>query len=169
MMIDGRTILGRISPDDLAGRDAALDRLTAHATGTGRLDVISAPYAGRSEVLRQAYDLIFAAGGSTMPFYFRFKDGESIRQIAARFLHEFIAQATAFRLRRPELLRSAPDLCELRDAAATEDRDWIESLVNSPECGSRYDDKRAYVRAALSAPRTSASRTARPAPTSYAA
>lgn len=147
-----KTILAHTTPEHFVGRDAELDRLIAHAGDSGRLDILCEPYAGGSELLRQAYDLIFSAAGNTVPFYFRLAKNESPRKAALRFLQEYIASIVAFRRRGPAAMLSASDVCELARIASPQDAYWIDALVDATDCESRFADERSFIQTCLRAP-----------------
>src|SRR6185369_5584779 len=80
------------------GRESELDALLRHARGSGGLRLFGAPWAGASELLRQATDRLFFEAGNIIPFYFAFRQSDaSARTSAARFLREFLVQTVAFR------------------------------------------------------------------------
>ncbi|NJM54197.1 MAG: hypothetical protein HC846_12935, partial [Blastocatellia bacterium] len=61
-------------------------------------------------------------------------------------------QVVAFRRNAPNLLNSAPDICEISEIAVPADGHWIDRLVSSCEINSHLKDKRAFVKQCLSAP-----------------
>src|SRR3982751_3057601 len=94
---EGR-ILGRVEPEQFIGRDDELRAILRLDEGEARkLILLSAPLAGTSELLRQAYDALFHKRGSSVPIYFAFtRSDKSPGAVARRFLQTFLTQLTAF-------------------------------------------------------------------------
>jgi serine/threonine-protein kinase RsbW len=149
-------ILSQLDSADFIGRSGELDEILRHAKDESKkqgLLILSAPLVGLSELLRQTYDQLFCEQGEIIPVYFSFsKNDQTADQIARRFLQTFLLQTVAFRRNAPNLLDSAPDICEISEIAVPADGHWIDRLVSSCEINSHLKDKRAFVRQAFSAP-----------------
>jgi serine/threonine-protein kinase RsbW len=145
-------ILANNSADDLIGRSIELDHLLDHANnryGSTGLVLLAAPSAGATELIRQAYDRMFAADGDVIPFYFEIRESDLTAQnAAARFLNEFLLQTVAFRRRDPRIIFSSPELSEIAELASPSDGYWIDRLI---EAFDRCDE-RSFSRHCLSAP-----------------
>jgi serine/threonine-protein kinase RsbW len=90
----------------------------------------SAPGGGSSELVRQAYDKIFHAGGNTAPVYFPLRrKSEPLTDAARRFLYQFIVQLTAFRGRDAGLIKMRPTLAEIAEISTDKDLAWLEPLL----------------------------------------
>lgn len=115
-------------PDVFFGRSdelAELLRTDARAVFVG-----SRPGGGSSELVRQAYDKIFCAGGNIAPVYFPLRRGnEPLHTAARRFLYQFIVQVTAFRQRDAGLIKMRPTLAEIAEISSPEDLAWLEPLL----------------------------------------
>jgi serine/threonine-protein kinase RsbW len=158
-------ILARVAPADFVGRGEELRRVTelsAHSSGARNLLVQAAPAAGASELLRQAFDQLFAERGGAAPVYFAFSRADlTPARAARRFLHTFVVQTIAHRRGDSSLIFAPPPLAELLDLATPSDYDWVERLVSSFERARSDGDERALVRFCLSAPQQATSRGAR--------
>jgi len=133
---EGR-ILGRVEPEQFIGRDdelRAILRLDEDESDARKLVLLSAPLAGTSELLRQAYDALFHKNGACIPVYFAFtRNDKSANMVARRFLQTFLAQLIAFRRQEPALVESSVSLGDLLELAVPADYEWIEALVASFE------------------------------------
>ena len=152
-----RQILGRVRRDEFIGRKAELARLVTTATqaddGRGLL-VLSAPMAGVSELLRQAYDQLFTLRGNAVPIYYALPQSDATAVSAAiEFLNTFLLQYIAFRRDEPSLCELSLTLKELVQLASTADIGWIEDLINEYNQQRFADDDRELVRLCLTAPR----------------
>ncbi|HEX8852325.1 MAG TPA: hypothetical protein VF754_02500, partial [Pyrinomonadaceae bacterium] len=160
-----RRILGRIRPSHFVGREEQLRRVSALAqqtAGSQSLLLLSAPLAGASEFLRQAYDRMFAERGGASPVYFALtRSDQTAVRAARRFLHSFLVQLVAHRRQEPELIGAPPTFRDLLDLVAPSDYEWVERLVQSFERARDDADERALVRLCLSAPQQAAARGAR--------
>ncbi len=148
--------LSNVSADDFIGRSNELDIILRHAKGASwekGLVFLSAPGAGLTELLRQAYDQLFYEQGDVVPVYFRFHNNEKdISQVAKRFLTSFIQQVSSFRKKNPSNLFSSPDVCELRRSFDPADIEWIDPLIDICDSESRLNDAQSFFRLAFSAP-----------------
>ncbi|HVF49325.1 MAG TPA: ATP-binding protein [Pyrinomonadaceae bacterium] len=163
-----RRILGRIAPEDFVGRDGALQRITNLAPHGGRgrgMLLLSAPRAGASELLRQAYDRIFQQLADAAPIYFALsRHDRTPVEAARRFLHTFLLQFIAQRRQDPALIDAPPTVQELLELVAPSDYEWVERLSQAykgARGGDSGGDERAFVRLCLSAPQQAAARGAR--------
>ena len=151
-----KTILAECASSEFVGRKAELDGLLRHASGQSAANgvvLLTAPSAGSSELLRQAYDLIFAGQTDVIPFYFEIKAGDgTTRNMALRFVREFLLQTVAFRRRDPSILDSSPEIHEIAELAVPADGYWIDRLIETFHGESKLDDDRSFVRNCLSAP-----------------
>lgn len=156
---EGR-ILGRIEPEDFIGRASELERIVSLADGRAKphgLLVLTAPAAGVSELLRQAYDELFRRHDQIIPIYFAFlADDKTPARAARRFFHTFIQQLVAWRRKDSSQARALQPLSELTEQSAPADYEWVEQLVESVELAG--DDERALIRLCLSAPQRAAAR-----------
>ncbi len=117
-------ILSDVSPESFVGRDDDLGRIVGAAkTSRSPLIVNAPPLAGTSELLRQAFDLLFREHGEIIPIYFALRpDDGSARSTGKRFFYEFLIQLAAFRLNDPTLMTIYPTLSELRGFLPIEDQ-----------------------------------------------
>lgn len=145
-----KRILARIDAHDFVGRETELDRILAHAK-SGRPSetiVLAAPRAGASELLRQAYDRLFADENSVVPFYFEFKANDgTARDAAIRFAHQLLLQNVAFKRRDPRLIQLSPGLDEIAELAPAADGYWIDRVIQSIS-----GEGRSLIRTCLGAP-----------------
>ncbi len=152
-----RQVLGRVRREEFVGRTAELNRLVAcamQAHGSRGLLILSAPLAGVSELLRQAYDQLFHARGNAVPIYYALPQSDATAVSAAiEFLNTFLLQYIAFRRHEPSLCHLSLTLNELVQLTPTADLDWIEDLVNDYNQQRFADDDRELVRLCLTAPR----------------
>lgn len=131
-----KKILPRVEPAYFVGRERELERVIAAATAGENLSILAQPSSGASELLRQAYDRLFREQGEIVPFYFELKrSDEDTRAAAARFAHEFLMQAAAFRHQDTSVLAKAPSLDELSRLAAPEDAAWTDEAVEALTTG----------------------------------
>jgi hypothetical protein len=149
-------IFGTVPADAIVGRRGEIDSIARHLTGSGDergLLVFSPPAAGRSELLKQVYDRIFADQDQVIPFYFAFRESDrTARAAATRFVQDLILQTVAFRRRNPDLVGFGGDICEIAQIAIPSDTHWIDRLLETCRLESRLNDERAFVRTSLSSP-----------------
>jgi len=164
-----RQVLGRVKRDEFAGRAGELERIMSHALSARRRDanpgllLLLSPLAGVSELLRQAYDVIFNRQTEVVPIYFALPQTESTAVSAAiEFLNTFLLQFIAYRRNEPSLAHASLTLSDLVELAPPADVDWIEGLVESYNQQRFGDDDRALVRFCLSAPARVPTDSARP-------
>lgn len=158
-------IFGAGSASDFVGRKVELGRLLRHALGSGSsngLVLLAAPSAGTSELLRQTYDRFFASQTDVIPFYFELHASDhSARNVAVRFLREFLLQTVAFRRREATMIDSSPEIGEIAELATAADGQWINRLAERYREGETVDAVRAFIRNCLSAPLRAAANGAR--------
>jgi serine/threonine-protein kinase RsbW len=149
----GKKLMSALPAGEFSGRRSEFDRLLHHARSTGGLRLLSPPWAGASELLRQIYDRLFFESGDIIPFYFALRSSEeSAEKAATRFLQEFLLQVIAFRQRDSGVYASSPEICELSKLAPVEDATWFERLIEKCDVDSPVKDERSFVRNCLSAP-----------------
>jgi serine/threonine-protein kinase RsbW len=149
----GKKLMSALPAGEFFGRRNEFDRLLHHVSGTGGLRILSPPWGGASELLRQVYDRLFFDTGDVVPFYFALRaPDESAEKAATRFLQEFLVQTIAFRRRNPEVYVSAPEICELSKLAPTQDINWFERLIEKCDIDSPVKNERSFIRNCLSAP-----------------
>jgi serine/threonine-protein kinase RsbW len=126
-------IFSTVGRNDFVGRDAELDAILAHVRGEGitnRLAVLAAPRVGASELLRQAFDTLFARDEPISPVYFQIKTTDiTAQETASRFLYEFVLQMVARSRHDGGIIASSPDLNELAELATPADGHWVDRLV----------------------------------------
>src|SRR5437762_6463478 len=145
-----KNLLSAPPAGEFFGRETEIRSLLAHAKGTLGLRLASAPWSGASELLRLVFDRLFFDQDEIIPFYFALKPSDqTVRQMATRFVHEFISQAVAFGRRDPAVYFSSPDIRELSRLALSSDTAWLEMLVENYETRGGSNDERAFLRNAL--------------------
>jgi serine/threonine-protein kinase RsbW len=155
-----RRILGRIDREDFVGRDRELERIVLHPSQdaeAGALLLLAAPAADASELMRQAYDDLFARRGEAIPIYFALsrRDGTALRA-ARRFFTTFLQQYIAYRRVDPALCEGSPALNDLLDLALPTDYEWIARLVALFERTRAANDEVATIQVCFSAPERAA-------------
>jgi serine/threonine-protein kinase RsbW len=128
-------ILGRVDREAFIGRDAELRQIAQHASGIddSRVLVLAAqPDAGASELLRQAYDQLFARRGDQVPIHFSFKGGDSgANDVARRFFQTFLQQFVAYRRVKPSLCEAQLHFNDLLELALPADYELISGLLEA--------------------------------------
>jgi serine/threonine-protein kinase RsbW len=128
-------ILGRVNREAFIGRDAELRQIVRHtgAIDGSRVLVLAAqPDAGASELLRQAYDQLFARRGDSVPIHFSFKRGDAgANDVARRFFQTFLQQFVAYRRVKPSLCEAQLNFNDLLELALPADYELISSLIDS--------------------------------------
>ena len=147
-------LLGSVAPADFIGRDGELSRLLEHAKlSASPLLVLAAPASGTSEMLRQAYDELFAQAGAVLPIYFAWTTADRHAGTAARhFAHDFLRQFVAFRRQERNLCRAQLSAREIIELAPARDHEWLERFWEAVEAARREDDEAELVSICLSAP-----------------
>ncbi|MDQ3134181.1 MAG: ATP-binding protein [Acidobacteriota bacterium] len=153
-----KRVLGRIPPNDFVGRSVELQEIVSLAPDSARrrgLLVLSAPASGVTELLRQAYDKLFAQRGEATPIYFSWSHSvDTVLNSARQFLHAFLSQFIAHRRGEPRLVNSPLPVHELAELAIPADAGWIQKLIGNYE--RARGDENALVRLCLSAPQQAA-------------
>ena len=145
--------MSALPAQEFFGRRAELDRVLRRSDASGGLRLLSPPWGGASELLRQVYDRLFFDGGEIVPFYFALRSDDGSALFASRrFLQEFLLQVIAFRRRNPAVYASAPEVCELSKLAPTQDAAWFERAIEKCDVESPARDERTSIRNCLSAP-----------------
>jgi serine/threonine-protein kinase RsbW len=128
-------ILGRVNRDQFVGREGELRQLVRHASllsDPRSLLVRATPDAGASELLRQAFDQLFARRGEPIPLYFAFKRGEiNPAAIARRWFQDLLQQYVAYRAVDPALCRAPLTFNDLLERSAPGDYELVSNLVES--------------------------------------
>ncbi len=144
-----KKILAACGTGEFIGRRAELDDLLRHArgeSGSNGIVLLSAPSAGSSELLRQVYDRLFVGESEVIPFYFEINASDgTLRNMAMRFVREFLLQTVAFRRRDTRILDSSPDIGEIAELAPASDVYWIDRLIETFRGESNLDDDRSFV------------------------
>ncbi|HYX31031.1 MAG TPA: ATP-binding protein [Pyrinomonadaceae bacterium] len=126
-------ILGRVAAAEFLGRDAELRRLVRHAESTGdppALMVSATPGAGSSELLRQAYDQLFARRGISVPIYLAFERSDSdANEIARRLFQTCLQQYIAYRRVDPSLCETGLTSADLLDLAPPGDYELLAGAI----------------------------------------
>src|SRR5262249_18849307 len=126
-------IISKLNPDEFFGRDAELrDIVRQSATGGGSrgLVVMGTPDGGASELLRQAYDQLFARRGDPVPVHFAFKRGDAIAtDTARRFFLTSLQQFIAYRRVNASLCNSTLTFHDLSELALPSDYELITNLI----------------------------------------
>lgn len=149
-----RQILGRVKRDEFVGRAAELGRLTTHGLNSGQtsgLLILSTPFAGVSELLRQTFDSLFH-NQEVVPVCFALPPAQTtIVSAAIEFLNTFLLQYIAWRRREPDLCHASLTLNDLREAAPSADSEWLDELIEAYNKHRFGEDDREFVRFCLSA------------------
>ncbi len=128
-------ILGRIKREAFIGRDDELREIVRHASGLddARVLVLAAqPDAGAAELLRQAYDQLFARRGDPIPVYFAFRRGDvSTSDIAPRLFQSVLQQFIAYRRVAPALCEAQLTFNDLLELALPADYELVSSLIQA--------------------------------------
>ena len=155
-----RRILGRIEREEFVGRDRELDQIARHASRSAEargLLLLAAPPAGVSELLRQAFDQLFAQRGDAIPIYFSLTQHDGLAVDAAvRFFTTFLQQYIAYRRVDPSLCEAPLSLKELVELALPTDYEWIAGLAQSFERENAAGDTQALIQLCLGTPQKAA-------------
>lgn len=125
-------ILSSINQDEFFGRDAEVRDILrqstpAHARG---LVLMATPEAGVSEVLRQAYDQLFARRGDPVPIHFAFRRSDATTaDTAHRFFQNLLQQFVAYRRVNPALCKATLTFHDLQELALPSDYELINNLL----------------------------------------
>ena len=147
-------ILSKVSRDEFVGRDTELQQIVRHASSDRRgLVVQAAPGAGASELLRQAYDQLFARRGPEVPIHFAFKGiGETPVDAARRFFQNVLQQYIAYRRVDPSLCEAELSFHNLLELGLPGDYELISDLIEGFERERSGGHDRDLLRFCLNAP-----------------
>jgi anti-sigma regulatory factor (Ser/Thr protein kinase) len=155
-----KPVLGRLAEGEFLNRGPELEALRLTATGSRRADsnllVVGPPRVGKTELMRQAFDLLFHSRDNCAPFYYAIKSGRlEPGALAFNYLTEFLAQFIAFRRGGPGVLPLSADWpsSALRMADAR-DYSWIRGVVDTFNAACAAGNTIGMLKAAVSAPRT---------------
>jgi serine/threonine-protein kinase RsbW len=128
-------ILALTPREDFVGRDGELRAITQQASAAQPRDtiVMSAPGAGASELLRQAYDQLFLQRAFSIPLLFRLKPDEAATETARRFFKSALQQFIAYRRVDPLLCRAPVTLHDLAELALPADFELVTNLIETYE------------------------------------
>jgi serine/threonine-protein kinase RsbW len=149
-----KQILGRVPRRDFVGRENELDRIVGLASGrelTKGILVHSAPAAGSSELLRQAFDVLFEESGGVAPLYFAFSlHDKTTKDVAQHFLHSALLQYIAYKRNDSDLCCAVLSPADLIELALPSDVDWVERIIGSAEREYSSGHETSYLRTCLS-------------------
>ncbi len=148
-------ILAHIARDEFVGRDAELRQLISYASQTNehKLLVSSAPNAGGSEFLRQAYDELFFRRTDAVPFHFSFgKNRDTPAEVGLSFFRSFLHQYVAYRRVDPSLCTKPVSLRDVVELALPTDYEGVSSLLAAFDHERGSSDGIGLLRFCLGAP-----------------
>ena len=126
-------ILARTSQEEFIGRDAELREIVQQVSGLNGpqgLLVMAAPEAGASELLRHAYDRMFARRGDPVPVHFAIKHSDpSPAMTARRFFQTCLQQYIAYRRVNASLCKATLTFHDLTELALPGDYELVTSLI----------------------------------------
>jgi serine/threonine-protein kinase RsbW len=116
--------------------------------------LLGAPRIGKSEILRKAFDRLFAEAGKAFPVYFAFRPHHTtVEQFAKEYLARTLAAYIAFRAQNVKLLSLTTEpLAAIAERALPDDRLWLKGLTDGFSEAKADQDCLAMLRCALSAP-----------------
>jgi serine/threonine-protein kinase RsbW len=126
-------IMSRLAADEFVDRHSELRQIETLAAGAGTRAILAAgkPHAGKTTLLRAAFDRFFNRDSAVAPFYYCFsRESGNPDQNAADYLSSFIAQFLAFRHRDVRLLDLAgkqPGSIPINCPA--EDHTWVSDAI----------------------------------------
>ncbi len=146
-------ILARVSGDEFVGRDAELQQIVRQASADRHgLVVLTAPGAGAAELLRQAYDQLFARRGEPLPVHFAFNQGEETPvDAASRFFQNLVQQYIAYRRVDPSLCDARMSFHDLLELALPGDYELLSDYIEGFE-RERSGNEGDFIRFCLNAP-----------------
>ena len=128
-------VLSRIKQDQFFGRDAELGDIVRQASAfrdARGLVLMATPDAGAAELLRQAYDQLFARRGESAPIHFAFKRNDlTAVNTARRFFQTFLQQYVAYRRVDPSLCKATLTAHDLVELALPGDYELIANLFEA--------------------------------------
>jgi len=130
-------ILSSINQDEFFGRDAEARDILRQSSSAGDargLVLMATPDAGASELLRQAYDQLFARRGDPVPIHFAFKRSDTTAaNTARRFFQILLQQLVAYRRVNPSLCKTTLTFHDLLELALPSDYELINNLIEGFE------------------------------------
>ena len=130
-------IISKLNPDEFFGRDAELHDIVRQSAADGDsrgLVVMATPDGGASELLRQAYDQLFARRGDPVPIHFAFKRSDTIApDTARRFFQTSLQQFIAYRRVNASICNSTLTFHDLSELALPSDYELITNLIEGFE------------------------------------
>jgi anti-sigma regulatory factor (Ser/Thr protein kinase) len=155
-------VLSRLSSEEFFNREAPLEELRRAASGAAprATVIIGPPRAGKTELLRTAFDLLFHEAGRTLPVYYSLRrDRLTADRFAKDFLLTLLRQYLAFKRSQAELIaRQELTPRELVNLATAEEYLAIKELLDGYDLRLAEGGSRALVRYALGAPQLLAAR-----------
>jgi serine/threonine-protein kinase RsbW len=110
----------------------------------------AAPASGASELLRQAYDIVFTEQGDVVPLYFALSPQDrTSKTLAQQFLHMVLQQYIAFRRNQPSLSYAVVSLSDLVEHSLPQDAEWIERSLASADRERSSGSDTSHFRACL--------------------
>ena len=159
---DPTQILSRLTDEESFVRQVELRKLcsVAKSRAVRNALVLGGPRAGKTELLKKTYDLLFVESAEVAPIYYSFRSTPSgVERFARDYLAHFLAQFIAFRRNDPRLIVAADEpITAMASAAAAEDYLWVKSLTDAFSRAAGQSDPGSMLRAALSAPLVAAVR-----------
>lgn len=126
-------ILSSINQDEFFGREAEVRDIVRYSSSVrdaGGLALMATPDAGASELLRQAYDQLFARRDDPVPIHFAFRRSDTgAANTARRFFQSLLQQYVAYRRVDPSLCRTTLTFHELLELALPSDYELITNLI----------------------------------------
>ncbi len=149
-------ILSQLTKHEFVGRDSEFEKLLQHAKSNDSVNglmLLSAPFDGSSEILKQVYEELFEQQSEIVPFYFSVsKNDVTVENAVRRFLQSFLLQVVAFRRKDAKMLLVEPQIHELAEICDEKDSEWFVALIAACETESNLGDYRSFIRHYLSAP-----------------
>jgi len=85
-----KKLMSALPAGEFFGRKREFDELMLHAWSRDGLRLLSPPWGGSSELLKQVADALFFDSSEIVPFYFAFRASDgSARNAATRFFRSF--------------------------------------------------------------------------------
>lgn len=126
-----KQILARRNPLEFVGRDEVLSNILdlSDQVEAGTV-MLHAPRSGATELLRQAYDRLFALNTDVFPVYFSFSNTDvDLATAGRRFVREFLSQFVAFRRQDARLIFTSPSLRELSGMLHAVDAQAMDDII----------------------------------------
>jgi len=146
-------IFSQVSRDEFVGRDAELQQIVRHGSSDRHgLIVQAVPGVGAAELMRQAYDQLFARRGQPVPIHFAFKSGETPLDAARRFFQSSLQQYIAYQRVDSSLSEAQLSVRDLLELALPGDYELMSDLIEGFERARSGGHERDLVRFCLNAP-----------------